>query len=231
MPAAERVALEAKARPIVSLFAVRSLDASATRRSAQAMTRVVIESLRRGCMPDASPAETVGLSLTQQWLMKVESVLRQVGKELGVAAPYVLMLRLSRNSKKAEGCFPRITDDINAGFERSGRGCDVITWQEAEGLYRGALVRFVALLEERSIGRELSQTSQHVTTTTETPISERSAKILARAGRRLQALARVVKREGHQREGDLVRISAEARVPAHLCRVERRRRSGTVSSA
>jgi hypothetical protein len=162
MSFAERIALEEIARPVVSFFVERSLEMHHIRRTAQSMMRLVQEILQRGCAVRFSATDSLRLSPSQQWVASVEWVLQQLARDMqSPAAPYVLVFRLSRSQKTESSSFGRIARDVNDMFERAGRGdVEAITTEEAEAMYRTALVQFVEQLRARSIGRDVHQPPQ-----------------------------------------------------------------------
>src|SRR5688500_9159741 len=95
MSAAERVALEAEARPIVSLYLERAARASHGR-APQSIMRLVNDVLQRGVVTRPSTTGGLRLSPEHQWLLAVEWIWQAIERELGPAARHVLILRLSR---------------------------------------------------------------------------------------------------------------------------------------
>ena len=196
MSASLRVALEAIARPIIALYLTRSGDASLIRRSAQSMTRIVTEMLQLGCTVHASPAESVRLSPTQQWIFAVESILRQIDRETAMPAAAVLVLRLTRPLKTESSSFGRIAEDINVALGATV----IITTEEAEGLYRAALQRFAELLNERNVGRDIATEPRCATSLSTPGLDPQEARSLIRIGQRLQRMAHQVRaRRSHRR--------------------------------
>lgn len=214
MPHAERVALEAIARPIVTLFEARSRHSLV--RDAQAMTRLVLEVLERGCMVTASPSDSVPLSPVQQWLFAVTAVLRQLARELGPAAPQVMVLRLSRLSEKsARSSFKRIAGDVSDELARGGHPEIVVVFADAEALYRAALKRFVALLAERGIGTGMLDEAYSVSRASNQTFDPNTRRSLIANGMALQRFAQRVERR-HQAQ-----LRAAARVPVTAIHAER----------
>lgn len=159
MSAALRVALENVARPIAFQYVRLVADRSANRRSAQSMTQLVQEILRRGCAVKAPPSDGLRLGAAEQWVTNVEWILQRIDQELGQGAGYVLVLRLTRSPKTESSSFGRIADDVTKAYRDAGVAV-AIGLEDAEGLYRSALQRFVELLQERGIGRELTQAAE-----------------------------------------------------------------------
>jgi len=158
MSATERVRLEAIARPILARYAARLLESEHLRASAQSMTRVVTEALRRGCMVQVCPTNS-GLELLsrmQRWLVDMEWVMRELDAAYGSLARHVVLFRLTRPQKTELASFERIAHDVTAICRQLGRKDDLLM-PEAEALYRAALPRLVRLFQERAIGCALPE--------------------------------------------------------------------------
>jgi len=199
MSSQAREACEAIARPIVALYVQRSVEQGDLRRSAQSMMRLVQEILQRGCMVRFSPTDHVRLSPWQQWLVSLEWVFQELDREIGEAARYVLVFRLSRAVKTEFSSFGRIASDVTVLFQRTGRAA--VTVAEAEAIYRTALVRFVELLDERKIGKGAPEDGPRDQRVPRLP--DNVERDLIAAGQRLQQFAQRVQRRQQRRRGDL----------------------------
>lgn len=152
MPAAERVALEAIARPIAKLYLQR---ATAEVKSAPSMMTLLRDVLQRGCF--AMPAQdyaALRLTAMQQWVVDVAWLLQTLNERIGVCAADVLVARLTRPQQTVASGFDRIAGDVSEMVTRRTGQSTTLLGSEADTLYQRTLPQFVALLTEREIGRE-----------------------------------------------------------------------------